>query len=130
MSDDKNNKKLVTIQESINVLSKHVVAEIFRLVESQKEIMGQTATDSVYMSVLASFVGTLVFNVLTAPQDQKKSKKDIANDITKYYGNLKISVQEAISAGFTGAMNKFTNKNLEYYCKIVPVPEPKNTKPC
>lgn len=34
---------------------------------------------------------------------------------------MKASVQEAISASFSGAMNTFSGQDIEYYCRVLPV---------
>lgn len=126
MSDKKS--KIQTLDESVKILSKHIVSEMFRIIESQEDKIGEKATDALCMQVLASYIGNLTYNILT--EDLEVSKKDKMEAVFNNFKSLKGQVQEAVAAGFTGAMTRFSGKDTEYYCTINMIPEPVNKQPC
>lgn len=123
-------KKLIALEEAVAILSKHVTDQIFKQVEAQKDKIGRHAADTVYMSILASLLGTLVYTTITEDVGGKLTKKEVEQILQKNYGHLKSGVEDAVAAGFSSAMSKYTGKDCEYYCQIKPIPAPVSTKPC
>lgn len=124
-------RKLLSVDECVGLVTKHVVNEVIRIIEDQKDLIGDTATHSVYLSVLSTFIGEMLTKTLKKKYvKEKMSREEISEDVLKNFGNLKISIQEAVASGFSGAMKVFTGKTCEYYCKISLIPEPINKKPC
>lgn len=74
--------------------------------------------------LISRIVGTLVFRTLTEPPSINKSKKSHEDFVLKNMAEMKLTIQNAVSAGFQQAMTQYSGQPIEYYCTIKPVPEP------
>lgn len=98
-----------------------LVNENFKLLDSQtKSRGGGKAAKFVAMTFLARFIGIFIYRVLT---DKKEGTKEEA---CKYaidnLADAKSKLQDAVAAGFQGAMTTFAGKQIEYYCQVKIVP--------
>lgn len=103
--------------------SQMITDETFKLIEGRSR-KNLDAIKFVASMFVARFVGTLVFRTLTEPSALRTSKKDQEAFTNKNFLELKMSVQNAVAAGFQNAVSQFSGSTMEYYCLIKPVPEP------
>lgn len=82
------------------------------------------------MTFLASFIGSIVYAVLKEKPVKSKDMKDALDFTANNFLELKIGMQNAMAAGFQGAMQEYSGKSVEYYCQVKTVPEPVNKQPC
>lgn len=113
-------------------LSKHMVSEVIRFIEKKREDKGDDKFASdLSIQFLASYVGALVYSVLKEPPPDLKADKDkMLEHYTRSFLEIKMRIQDAVSAGVAGALTTATGKSIEYYTQIKVVPEPVNKQPC
>lgn len=128
MSIIKNAKKTIDKQEAVDRITRHIVKEVFKLIDSQKDNLGVDGVQAVIYGVLASFTTTVAYSSLAYQPSETTSDKEKYNITSSNFLNCKIAVQEAIAAAFSGAMHDFTGKEIEYFCNISVVQETKSKK--
>lgn len=71
-------------------------------------------------------VSSVIMEALTKnlSKDNKAVTQDEYEKTKREYARLKMAVQEAVAKGFTDAMEKFTEKDVEFYCLVKTVPAP------
>lgn len=107
-------------------LAATLVTETYKLIDAQGAISSKIA-----IMFLARFVGTLLYRSLAAPSpDSCKTKEAKSNFTLQNFAKVKAAVQEAIAAGFSGAMHTYVGEPMEYYCQVKPVGPPVNKEPC
>lgn len=127
MADKKKTIKMT--QEDLDAaFTKHLVYEIFRAVELQDE--NQERQKQLLVTFLASFIGAVLYDTLAYKPKDITDKNDLYEYTSANYNALKVSVQDAVAAGFQGAMQTFSNKQVEYYCLVKTFGEPVNKQPC
>lgn len=122
------------LDEWINAESKRLVLDIYkRLLEKEREQRDiiPDVFDRIATNVLASYIGTLVYQALSyKDKSGKMSKKDLYDLTANNFKNIKTNIQEAVASGFTGAMSTYSGKQVDYYCKLMVVPPAINKEPC
>jgi len=119
-------KQEVPFAQWADEFSQMLVDETFKLLDAQTK-NGKAATKEVASIFVARFTGVLLYRTLTDSNDIK-DKNELYLHTSKNFSDLKSKLQDAVAAGFSGAMSKFTKKHVEYYCQVKPVPEPINKK--
>ncbi len=104
--------------------------EVYNLIQREEQIHGQEFADMVRLSFLASFVSTVVYQVLTTPVTIKASEKKKIEIVNVRYQDIKEAVQNAVASGFQGAMQTFSGTTQPYFCQISPEPEAANKLAC
>lgn len=90
---------------------------------------GDNIAQLVAMNFLASYVGFVLHASLTEKPEGPLTKQAKLEFTEANFLEMKRQVQEAIGAGFTGAMKAFTGKELDYYCAVNQVGPAINTRP-
>jgi hypothetical protein len=99
------------------------IEEIFKQIASYEYKYGKEFSENLTFNFIASFIGAMVYQELK--QRKKGSTVDEAYErASETFMRLKSKTQQAVAAGFQSSINTFTGKNIEYYCKIEPIPEP------
>jgi len=107
-------------------LALELVTETFKLIDGQ----GGVASTQVAVNFLARFAGTLVYRSLKQQAPTTcKTPEEMVQFTGRNFAGMKVCVQEAISAAFSGAMKTYAGQDIEYYCQVKPVPEPLNKEP-
>lgn len=135
MSDNKKYKYLEPIKSStddwIDQFSDKLAAETMNTLITQGNMRGSGVAHKAFVVFVARLIGLAVWKSLNL-----KTKIENPTDKQQYqftsdnYRDMKVSVQNAVAAGFTAAFKSFTSKEVEYYCDINPVSEPLNKLPC
>ncbi len=107
-------------------IASELVAETFKLIDGQ----GGTLSNKVAVNFLARFAGMLVYRSLKQEAPEHcKTPEQMAQFTMRNFSGMKVCVQEAVSAAFTGAMKTYAGQDIEYYCQVKPVPEAFNKEP-
>lgn len=117
-------------QEYVTKHSRHMVEQVLQYIEKQQKAKDAKTSTSILMHFIAGLTSAIVFSSLKSqPKDEKPmSNKQLHDFVMKSFLDTKLSMQEAVAAGFQGGMNTFSGQNIEYYCCIKTVPEPLNKK--
>lgn len=108
--------------KSITEFSGKVVGELMTLIDQEKQAYGAEHADNIALSVLASYVCTLIYRTFKSA-DLPKEQQTV-EIIGKRYSIMKLAVQNAIAAGFQGAATTYSGMDTEYYCQVKQVPNP------
>lgn len=126
-------KKLdvVTPQDYAKYITTTLTKEILKLIDNDEPKFGADWAIGVRVSIVASLVSTMVYRCLTeAPPSTAQTLEEAASISHSGYKGLKEAIEQSIAAGFQGAFQSFSGKPSDYYCQILPVPEPVNELPC
>lgn len=99
---------------------KHMIVEIFRQIEIQEETHGIEFANKAALSILASYVSTLVSVNLS----------EKATEVNKSFAVIKEHIAQAVALGTETGTTGFYRSPVPHYCMIRPVPEPVNKVPC
>lgn len=126
-------KDLISLEDWRCKLSKEITEEILKIVDREQDSLGREFALSLISTFMATFISAVVYQALSEEVKNSKNEVDKKKTYDKVYKNLsdmKEGMQDAIAAGFQGAMSTFSGKPIEYYCQIKTIPEPMNKKPC
>ena len=130
MSTKKKDEDL-TNEEWKEKFAKHLLAVTFKCIEEEEKARGVEFADGLAVSFVAGFTGALIYHILNRQHpDNTKVKKELYNFVSTNYSDIKLKVENAVAAGFTGALSSYSGKQVEYYCQVKVVPEPANTLAC
>ena len=129
MSMTKINTKM-TGEEKVDKISRHIVAEVFRVIDSQKDHLTDREIPTLIFATVEVLVANLVYNVLKTSAEGSSNKKTQYATVEKNFKSVKLNVQDAVAAAFSQAMGKFSGKEIDYYCQLTAVGEPINKRPC
>ncbi len=104
--------------EWTQIFIRTVVIENIKLLSDEEKRLGPQYRGHLFSSFLASYVGALAYTPLN-------STKSVTS---KSFLMIKSIVEEAVSAGFTGAVAQALTDKLEFYCQVKTVPEPQSKK--
>lgn len=109
-----------------------IVMEAYHLIKQQEEIYGIEFADSLRLSIIASFVSTFIYEVLSSTGDEVKSSGLITAVDIKHsvFTDAKEALEIAVGSGVEGAVKAWSGKDIQYYCEIAPEPVPLNIEPC
>lgn len=110
--------KVQTLEEWTLAFVKASVLEIVKVIAEEERNLGPKYAGHLFSSFLASYIGALVYKPL--------SEGHTSNSI--YFTRVKSLIQEAVSAGFTGAVEQGTGNRTDYYCQVKVVPQPQTDK--
>lgn len=102
--------------------------------ETIKLLKAQFPKESDYRLItqifLSKYTAQIVYETLSeaAPPDCTDLNKRYELTADKFK-TVKASVQDAVSAAFSGAMRKFSGKEVDYFCQIKTVPPVANKEP-
>ncbi len=109
--------------------SKHLVTKTGEYLHAIDEKHGAEVAKIVALNFIASFIGSILHKTLATKMDGMLDARDQHDFVQANYADMKKQVQEAVGAGFTGAMKVFTGKDLDYYCQVKPVGDAVNKQP-
>lgn len=108
-------------------LAQQLVCETFKLLDILEKQSGAGQLPSKF---LACFIGALVFRQLSAKLPSSMGQEEKYKIACKNFTNVKSAAQDAVAAGFSGAMSSYSGMSVEYYCQVKAVPEAANKEPC
>lgn len=120
----------MSLTEWKEAFSQHLIDVIFKcLLEEEKE-RGVAFSQGVAISFLSRFIGGLVYNTLDhstrSIQKLDLTGKEQFDYTSKQYTEIKLSVENAVAAGFQGAMTTYSKMPIDFYCQVKTVPEPES----
>jgi hypothetical protein len=119
-------KEIITFEKWADEFTTMITAETYKLLDAQTTRKGTKASRYVLAQFLSKFIGMAVYMSLT---EEVKGSKDQQFKLAKdNFADMKVKIQEAVSTGFSAAMMLFANKDIEYYCRVTPVPPPANKR--
>lgn len=119
------------IEAFAETFSKKINTEVFSMIKDAAQGKGLEYTQELAICFLARFVGITVYTSLTDKLPSAlKTKEDMVKHAVGNFASMKERVQEAVAAGFTGAMKTYTKKEIEYFCAVHVVPPVANKLPC
>lgn len=114
-------------REWVNQFSKDLVVDVLTKVKGEGDLEFQKI---LLVNFLASFIGALVYKTLRERPARIKTNKEMYEYAKSNFNEAKIDVQDAVAAGFQGAMEIYTGHLVEYYCQVKTVPPAKNNQVC
>lgn len=120
----------MTIDQWQSDFTQGLVGESYTLIQQQVKLYGVEFGDKVKLSIIASFISSFVYEVLsTTPRGQGDLEREtsVAHMLFK---DAKEAVALAVASGVEGALKAHSGHDLHYYCEILPEPEALNTEPC
>lgn len=115
----KNTTELLSIEEWTENLIRTLIMENIKLLAEEEKRLGAHYKGHLFTSFLASFVGALLYKTV-----EGKAKS------SKAFVTMQGLVEDAVAAGFSGAVTQATGKSAEYYCQVKVVPEPSSKEVC
>lgn len=116
--------KILTLDEWTQEFSEPVVAEVLLVLETEEDRMD--CRGELVRAFLASFVGAVIYRALISATDEVTDKRQRLSVAMNEYALVKENIQDAVAAGFSGAMSTLSKKEVEYYCQVKPLPEAAN----
>lgn len=105
-------------------LSEAMVNEAMKTLESETDVSSE-AIKEVSKVFLSKFIGVILFKTLHEAANEKPESKNTQYQHTmNKYAEMKIRIQDAVAAGFQGAMSTFAKKDVDYYCVVKALAEP------
>ncbi len=132
MSDSNLPKKIPDVLE-LATLSKNVVSQIMLFINKKRdEKNDDDFAEVLSIQILASYIASLVYRELKEVKDNNTNatQEQLHNASMDAYAAVRGRIQDAVSAGVSGAMATYTGKQLDYYTQIKVVPEPTNKLAC
>lgn len=111
-------------------LTLHMTTEVLKLIQHEESNFGTEFGDTVRLSFLSSFIASIVFEVLNSKVEGARDKAHADAVIKGQYADFKDALQNAMAAGFQGAVQTHTGKTAEFLVQIIPVSAPINSIPC
>lgn len=116
------------VKSSADQISQTLVNETFKLIDGQSK--DPIKAHKMALMFLARFAGVLLYRSLTeAAPEGCNTKEKILKFTMANFSATKLSVQEAVAAAFTGAMNTYSGQPIEYFCQVKPVGPVLNKEP-
>jgi len=79
---------------------------------------------------LNKYIQLSLFAALNTPPTKKLSNEEKIQYVQKNFAMVKLDVQEAVAQAFQEEMSRFIGRHMEYFCQIMPIPEPANKQLC
>ncbi len=122
--------KMIRSSEAwIGHLTKHLVAEILAITKKEAgedEILEK----DLGINFVAAFIGAVVYKTLRERPVHIKTREEMLTHTTKSFAETKLKIQDAVAAGFQGAMQTYTKQSIDYYCQVKTIPPAFNKEPC
>lgn len=117
----KSNTQYISIDDWISAYSKTMALELIGLIDGQRKEKGDLVGKALTLQFLAAFTAASVVRSLGNQREGTSAEQFEA--ASKGFLEHKVSVQDAVAAGFSGAMREYSGKSVDYYCQIKVVPE-------
>lgn len=106
--------------------SQHLIEVIFKSLLMEEQERGVVFSQDIAVTFLARYIGGLIYNALEHKPTgfSGLTGKEQFDYISEQYADLKRRVEDAVAAGFQGAMSTYSKMPVDFYCKIKAVEEP------
>ena len=120
--------KIISPQDAILLLSTEMASGFLEILAAQRKKLTDEQCRQIYTHFLGKVVSGIVFQaVADVPEEiEKASKQEQYEWAHGSYTDAKTRIQDAVAAGFQGAMEIYSGVHTEYYCQVKVVPEPTN----
>lgn len=98
----------------------------FKIFDSAKR-SDDPANINAEIQFISLFIETIVSRTLNNKANAGTSKHQHAENLKTNYARVKFGVQESVALGFQEAMQRFSKQDIEFYCTVKPVPDPKSS---
>lgn len=110
-------------RDAARVLAEDMLKELI----SQEKKVGSSAALEMAVNFLCFYTAGVLSLVLSSQVPDAKNKQEKLESIQNHFAAMKASIQNAMAVAFQSSLGQFANRDdLEYYCIIKPVPEPKS----
>ena len=107
--------KKIDLEALAEKFAKENMTAIFEQINYYEDKHGKGFGEQLYATVIAAIVGARLYKTLTEA-GKEKGKTSAA------FIRLKHKTEEAVVAGIQGSIEILTGKEVEYVCRIEPVP--------
>lgn len=116
--------KKITVDAWAEEFSKYISEESFKMLIVGARAKGPQALDKVLSKFIARIIGMTIYDALKNAPNGAANQEEAYERSLKEFKSTKIRMQEAVALGFQSALKSYSNRDIEYYCSIAPVPEP------
>ncbi len=117
-------KDTVSLENWISDFAKTMALGLIKIMDEQGAEHGVEVAHSAATQFTGAFIAALTCRALGNNRIVPGTSKEQYEKVSLQLAAHKTRVQEAVAAGFAGAMSEFVGRPVEYYCLIQPVPEP------
>lgn len=110
----------INLNDYATEVSRKLTVKAIQDIEEAVKGVGPELVHDLTLHFIAHFVGAAVYRVLT--EKRTGTKKEITLQVQDEFAAFKFGVQDSIALAFQGAMSSYSRINIDYYCKILPVP--------
>lgn len=116
------------LDEWKDTFSQHLIEVIFKCLLEEERERGVAFSQEIAITFLTRFLGGIIYNTLEhKPMGFSKSNgKEQYEYTSKQYAHMKHQIENAVAAGFQGAMTTYSKMPVDFYCQVKTVPEPTN----
>jgi hypothetical protein len=112
------------LDKNTESFSRYNTRAIFEQLEVEEYKHGEGYSEELIIDFLAGFMSASVYKIMddnrrTPPASLGETKMSELEVLLR----LRERIQQAVSAGFQGAIQTYSGNKIEYYCQIYPVPE-------
>lgn len=123
-------KKFNPTDNYLDSLGETVAVQALALLEEALEGKTKPVKRAAQQKLLKSYIEMMVLTMLARhATNMDLSEKELEKLVSKEYQDLKFEIESSIATAFESAMSSYSNKYIEYYCKIDPVPPAINKDP-
>lgn len=120
--------RIIDLDDYASEMARELTIKVLEGLDNSCFEVGGEYRDELTIHFITHFVGAVVYRVLTEKLPDKAAKKEKEKIKIDQFANFKYGMQEAVAFGFQSAMQIYSKKSIEYYCKISPVPDPQSTQ--
>lgn len=125
----------IDLDSFLGIEAQRLTLNLMEELDEAGKIIGAEYKYELALHFLANMLGASVFKLLQEvpamnKKGEKLSKKERTQLSLDNYATFKRGAQDAIAYGFQTALSTYSGMNVEYYCKITPVPEAKSKLQC
>lgn len=117
--------QVINVAEEVGTYAKDVTGPIFDIAARLETKLGPGVAEYFLGCLVATLIAKSVEEKLTTgAKGVYSTKEQRVEEAMQRLRAIKGTMQEAVSAGFSGGMSAFAGKDIEYYCQIKEVPMP------
>lgn len=120
-------KMLISFDDWIKDLAK----ENIKLIKLYSKIKDPAKVRKILTIFMKKYVEIVVLDALQeTPSGITFTKQELYNFTSKNFASVKYELQNDIAEGFSKALSKYSGMHVDYYCQLIPTPEPINKEMC
>lgn len=105
------------LQKYKNEVSGMIVTELFQIVNNERKMRGEEFSKELVLSIICSIIATIINRTLEPLAQNSPGRR--SNASVQEYAVLKLALENAVAAAFTGAFLSFDPKNTpEFVCQV------------